>query len=516
MLLPIKESNYKECSTQIINELELVKIYKNYGASERLANELCKYYSLDKKWITQTQNIIKNFNMSFDTCKTNEKINELLNETQSPVEFRAKYQYIELFKNAPEFQEMGDKIFNYSSLFHQIQSYLVYYNPLIIVLPHIFQLIQTISEMTVIPTFSVFIEMIIKYAFEYINNSEVTLVSKIFTVLSLIYTPTALYFSVKCIISWRNNLSLIRDNIVKINNYIIETIGRMEYWISLNYSDSYTKEVLKSKTILLNWKERTKEINDGVCLSEWYRIKMDKELNDSLHFSVDFNDYCNFIINLKSHNLGCVVFNDNGTKIENCKYQLIPSDSCITNDITTESNKPLIITGKNASGKTTILKSFFINCLLNQQIGMGSYTSCSSPIYTKFFAYINIPDTSDRYSLFQAELDNCLSIIKETNEIDNTLCIFDELLTGTNNDDANRIQYAYINYISQQPNITAVITTHNTKVCKRLKKLKIINTKQMDEITRKLTNGICYKNGGLDIIKKMNYPESIINHFRQF
>jgi energy-coupling factor transporter ATP-binding protein EcfA2 len=508
MLLPIHDSIHKQLPLRVINELELVKVYKHYGASNRLANEIVKFYSVDKEWILQTQKVIKNFIVNYIPIND---IIDSLNETQSPTEFKAKYQYIDLFKNAPpDLQEIGDRIINYSSLFHNIQSYLVYCNPLFIILPHIFQLISVIADMGSLPSFSNFIKIITTYILEYIQNDTISIISKLLTVLSLIYTPTALYFSVRCIFSWKQNTECIKKKILNINNYISLTLTRMKYWVSLNYCNNYTKEVIKSKDILTDCLHRLGDLSESVCLSEWYRIKIDKQLNESLKFSVDFNEYCNFIGIVKTFNLGNVIFSKD-TQMQECKYPLI--ESCIGNDITINSEKPIVITGTNASGKTTIIKSFMVNCITNQQIGMGSYLTSYSPIYTKFFAYINIPDTSDRYSLFQAELANCLSIINDTHNDDNALCIFDELLTGTNVSDANCIQYAYIQYISQCPNISALVTTHNTKICKKLYKKNIIDAKQTDENTRKIKEGICYKNGGLDVIKNMGYPQSIIDNF---
>ena len=73
--------------------------------------------------------------------------------------------------------------------------------------------------------------------------------------------------------------------------------------------------------------------------------------------------------------------------------------------------KNIMITGPNASGKTTILKSFLINHILSQQIGCGCYDSAEIKCYDYIYSYLNIPDTSGRDSLFQAEARRCKEII---------------------------------------------------------------------------------------------------------
>lgn len=74
-------------------------------------------------------------------------------------------------------------------------------------------------------------------------------------------------------------------------------------------------------------------------------------------------------------------------------------------------NKNMIITGPNASGKTTTLKSALINILLSQQIGFGCFESLKLTPFTNLHCYLNIPDTSGRDSLFQAEARRCKEII---------------------------------------------------------------------------------------------------------
>ena len=77
-------------------------------------------------------------------------------------------------------------------------------------------------------------------------------------------------------------------------------------------------------------------------------------------------------------------------------------------------NKNIIITGPNASGKTTLLKSTLFNIILSQQIGCGFFNSASVKIYDYIHCYINIPDTGGRDSLYQAEARQCKNIL-ETN-----------------------------------------------------------------------------------------------------
>ena len=109
----------------------------------------------------------------------------------------------------------------------------------------------------------------------------------------------------------------------------------------------------------------------------------------------------------------------------------------------------MLITGPNAAGKTTLLKTTLFNLILSQQIGYGFFDKSNICVFDHFHCYLNIPDTSGRDSLFQAEARRCkeiLDIIKNKNK-EKHFCIFDELYSGTNPYEAVASAYSYILYI---------------------------------------------------------------------
>ena len=140
---------------------------------------------------------------------------------------------------------------------------------------------------------------------------------------------------------------------------------------------------------------------------------------------------------------------DKKTEFKNLYYAELLKDynnrnSCqiVKNNIKLNNN--LVLTGPNASGKTTILKSTLFNIILCQQIGCGFFDEANVNIYDYIHCYINIPDTSGRDSLFQAEARQCKNILSviEENKNSKHLCIFDELYSGTNPEEA--VQSAYV------------------------------------------------------------------------
>lgn len=193
----------------------------------------------------------------------------------------------------------------------------------------------------------------------------------------------------------------------------------------------------------------------------------------------------------------------------------------VKNDCAFSKNR--ILTGPNASGKTTYLKTTAINLILSQQLGLGFYDTCCFVPYAYFHSYINIPDTSARDSLFQAESRRCkdmLDIILN-NDTKTHFCILDELYSGTNPIDATKTAFGFLSYLKKLPHVSFLLTTHYTSICERFQaddrdienhQMWVIydpETRQI-EMTYRVVEGICHIEGAMSILKEMNYPEEIL------
>jgi DNA mismatch repair protein MutS len=136
---------------------------------------------------------------------------------------------------------------------------------------------------------------------------------------------------------------------------------------------------------------------------------------------------------------------------------------------------------------------------------------------------LNIPDTSGRDSLFQAESRRCKEIIDMISENKDSkirhFCIFDELYSGTNPEEASKAGYAFLEYLSGYKNVNFILTTHYLSICKKYKTSNKIQNYKMDvkvletghfNYTYKMKKGISTIKGALRVLKDMDYPEEII------
>jgi DNA mismatch repair ATPase MutS len=201
---------------------------------------------------------------------------------------------------------------------------------------------------------------------------------------------------------------------------------------------------------------------------------------------------------------------------------LLSSKKIVKNNIHMKKN--MILSGSNASGKTTFLKTTALNLIFTQQIGGGFYSRGKLPKpYTHIHSYLNIPDTSERDSLFQAEARRCkdiLDIISTEPDTSHHFCIFDELYSGTNPKEASKAAYAFLKYLSTNDHVDFILTTHYVAVCRRFRKSKRVKNYQMKVIldecgkikyTYQIHTGISMVEGAVRILEDLNYPKEIMD-----
>lgn len=266
----------------------------------------------------------------------------------------------------------------------------------------------------------------------------------------------------------------------------------------------------------------------GTYMSTFYAFRQKKTNQKLFRYAFELEEFIFHYRHLFTHIQSKVIqtcsFGEKTRFVQSFHPSLIPEDKpAIKNNITMDKN--LVITGPNASGKTTLIKNAILNSIYSQQLGYGCYESNTEVcMYDAFYSYLNIPDTSNRDSLFQAEARRCLEIIhsikENTAENKRSFMIFDELYSGTNPSEATISAIAFIKHIMKY-NVTFMITTHYYNICKTQK----LNRNLLENVHMKTTNepnnelkyhytiqkGPCYKHGGFMVLREMNYPEEILN-----
>ncbi len=581
---PIYYNNDKcELKKNIITDLELINtvdetsepIYSycfnnDNDVSKKITEQITKYYTTDVQFLKDNQKLIKSYippeNRYTKISPKYKNIIDIWNELKIDTGFKEKYYYIDWdlieFLNKSEIFLQFMSIYN---LFSPIFSLMV---PIIILIIPFF-----ILKMKGLPlSINEYIE-VLKFVAQTnaigklftVNFSEINAQEKIYIFISAAFYLFSIYQNVMVCVRFNNNMKTIHNHFNEIRVYLDNTLASIDNYLCYTSDlSSFEKfnDILKSKRQMLEHiNNKIKSISEyslyniGKCkeigriLKYFYELHTDTEYEDAIMYSIGFNGYIDCIEGLQSNiaerkiNFATFIKENKKSVIKNSYYACLSRSSrdkneSANNELTNNKNgknedqlavkntikfkKNLIITGPNASGKTTILKSTLINIILTQQFGCGFYAAAKMAPFKHIHCYLNIPDTSGRDSLFQAEARRCKEILDVINENKNDthFCVFDELYSGTNPEEAETSATAFMMYLQKYKNVSSLLTTHFVKVCKKLDKIKgIQNCKMVSEknghkikYTYKLELGISEVKGGINVLTEMNYPKEIIDN----
>jgi energy-coupling factor transporter ATP-binding protein EcfA2 len=547
----IKDLELISCENPELSSIHHILFQDSNIFSQKVVKELSPtYYTTDIFFLKDTQHLLKHYSdiKQNNDNKNNDKIDELKEkihhfwqEIKTDISFKDKYGY--LTWDFCEFLNHSD-IFLQIMTFYNISSPLVsFLMPVILaILP--FFIIQfkgmhlSISQYTHILTEIAKNHAIGKLftSFHQVSNQEKTTI--VFSALFYLFT---IYQNVLFCIRFCRNMTKIYHSLTELKEYVTHSLEQMTKYLSFSQQlesyQTFNEKIFYYQTILKDFHKKLdsikpnfsfKNMNEfGNVLKIFYDIYLPTGLiHDAFNYSFFFNGYIDCIGGLANHlnkgTLNFCQFSNKETHFKQITYPAIDNTIITKNNVSFDKN--IIITGPNASGKTTLLKSVLLNMILSQQWGCGSYheETIISPI-NYFHCYLNIPDTSGRDSLFEAEARRCKEIldhIAENGKEETHLCVFDELYSGTNPDEAVIAGTALMKYLVKQPNVQCFLTTHYTDMCKKLNKNKRIQNMHMDikidlltedfKYTYRLKKGVSFVKGGMNVLRNLNYPKELL------
>lgn len=572
--LPIKyNEKTRKLNENIITDLELVKsidkdekpiynyIFKPTNTlGTKVLEEVPKYYTTDIEYLKDTQSLINKFKntdykrISESKNFSDSNIEEIIaawEEIKGETGFHSKYLYVdwafgEFINNNPKFLQL-------MSVYNIASPILSLCLPIFVLIIPFFIIKVKGIELNIKEYIEVLRTLASKHAIVkvFTNFNDVDTGQKMYLLVSAAFYLFSIYQNILVCIRFYSNMKKIHDYLHKFRLYLDFSIENMNYHLSCsneltNYS-KFNEDLRSQMDKLTKFKRDVESITPfnlsvakftqiGHIMWSFYQLYNNPEYHEAMLYSFGFNGYMNLLQgvkdNIDNNKLNSVTLIKGQTKpiIKKMYYPKFIDDKNIVKN-NCDLTKNMIITGPNASGKTTTLKTALINIALSQNIGFGCYDKCKLEPFDNIHCYLNIPDTSGRDSLFQAEARRCKEIIDciEEKEKDNEkhFAIFDELYSGTNPDEAVISAKAFMDFIVKSDNVTCLLTTHYVKLCKKLAKNKKIENFNMKTLkkndnfsyTYELEKGISNVKGGLKVLSDMNYPKEILEqtseHFLQ-
>ena len=547
--------NKKNLDQDIINDLELLELNDNTEDRKALLetiiqptskigienlNKLCEYYTDNKKFLKETQKLISNW--KYDDTNEEKKqeyddFYDLWKNIKTDENFTDRYYYVDV--EYFHFLNHSSHFLQILSLYNLLSPILTLIMPIILLLVPFFMLKFSGVAITLDSYYKVLGNIFSKHALGNIFTllDDIPWEHKIYSVVSIVFYFFSIYQNSLVCYRFYKNFTSIHKDLFLLRDYLNTTIQNMTLMEQYcNKYDTYTpflesiyphKELcIQFKNKLegitpLNMKKITSKCNQiGEIMKYFYEIHKNKDIENTINFSFGFNAFIEHLDGLcilrREKLINKCTFGNKKMNLENAFFPYLLDINPVKNNITLKKN--IAITGPNASGKTTILKSILFNLILSQSFGYGFYSKANISLYNQIHCYLNIPDTSGRDSLFQAEARRCKEIMESLEDNKKHFCIFDELFSGTNPNEACASSYGFIKYLINKKNIDFVLTTHLLNLCKKINSIiennhmNVIKINDFDfQYTYKMYPGISDIKGGLKVLADLNYPEYILN-----
>lgn len=206
------------------------------------------------------------------------------------------------------------------------------------------------------------------------------------------------------------------------------------------------------------------------------------------------------------------IFSDSKSlNIKDAYYILL--DKPVKNSITLDSDRGVLITGSNMSGKSTFLRTISSSIVLAQTIATVPSSYYKADIL-KPFTSIDISDNVEEGdSYYLAEVKAIKRILDcEDNEI-RIISFIDEIFSGTNRIERTAAAIEILDYLKKK-NITAFVATHDLEITKEISgydkyyfKEKVLEDDIIFDYT--IHEGISNTSNAIEILKLVGYPNEI-------
>ncbi len=195
-------------------------------------------------------------------------------------------------------------------------------------------------------------------------------------------------------------------------------------------------------------------------------------------------------------------------------------NNCISNSIIIENG--VILTGANASGKSTFMKALAVNSLLAQTINTACAKKFAIPYRLRVMSSMALrDDIISGESYYIREINQLKNMIDKINEDTPIFILIDEILKGTNSLERVAASYGILGYLIRE-NVYIVVATHDISLVELVKDeykcyyfgSDIVNGEL--KLDYKLHKGINSKSNAIQLLELSDFPQEIIKQSKLY
>lgn len=319
------------------------------------------------------------------------------------------------------------------------------------------------------------------------------------------------------LVSCAENLSHLKYNDFTLSTQIGECLKPLKKLINLgnsiaNKAGVQLEEIIDYFKIITMWDfiNYNKIVNILALHTKEFQIlyeivgKLDTAISVQL-FRESLNFYCKPSFYNKNHII-----------VKNLYHPLI--EEPVYNSLDWDKN--IILTGSNASGKSTFIKALAINIICSQTIFTCFCNEFSSKMSFVITSMAVKDSLTANESYFIAEIKSLKRILNNINENVRCLCFIDEILKGTNTIERISASSAILNWLYYK-NCLTMVAYHDIELTEILKD-KYINFHFREQILDngiyfdyKIYKGASQTTNAISLLKYLDFDEEIIKNANQ-
>jgi DNA mismatch repair ATPase MutS len=194
----------------------------------------------------------------------------------------------------------------------------------------------------------------------------------------------------------------------------------------------------------------------------------------------------------------------------------------VANSIATD--RSLLITGSNMSGKSTFLRTVGVNALLAQTLGTALAAAYRAPRFTIMTSIGRSDSLLEGKSYYLAEVERVRALITRGQSAERCLFIIDELFRGTNTTERIAASFAVLEKIDRvdgRPRHVTLVATHDLELSTLLAPLylshhfrEIIESGEL-RFDYQLKPGVSSTRNAIALLELMGFPADVVARARE-